>query len=70
MTIEEQKVNEAFLDADILRQIEKLSIRSTATCYKDMRMSDAFANEDSDNEDIDYEDICGVEEEDEKQKPF
>ena len=35
-----------------------------------MRMSDAFANEDSDDEDIDCEDICGVEEEDEKKRPF
>ena len=35
-----------------------------------MRMSDVFANADSDDEDVDCEDICGVEEEDEKQRPF
>ena len=33
-------------------------------------MSDAFASDGEEDEDVDWEDICGVDEEDDRERPF
>ena len=70
MMIEEQRVNEEFLEADILKGIEKLAKPQELPEYEHLHMSDAFTSEEEDDEDIDWEDICGVDEEDDRERPF
>ena len=68
--IEEMRVNEEFLERDILREIDKLAKRPEPPEFEEMEMSEAFMDEDSDDEEIDNEDVYGVEEDDERQRPF
>ena len=48
--VEEMRTNEDFLDADILQRIERLGKPPAPPEFEDMLMSEAFENEESDDD--------------------
>jgi exodeoxyribonuclease III len=68
--VEEMSINEEFLEADILKRIDQLSKPPKPPDFDEMQMSDAFRDDDSYDDESDIEDICGIEEEDMKQRPY
>ena len=60
--VEEMRTNEDFLDADILQRIERLGKPPAPPEFEDMLMSEAFENEESDDEsNSDCDDVCRLE---------
>jgi exodeoxyribonuclease III len=68
--VEEMRINEQFLNADILKRIEELAKPPPIPLFEEIEMSEAFRDEDSDDDDLECEDICGIEEEDLKRRPY
>ena len=67
---EEIRASGESLERDITEKIEKLAMRAETSTFEDMKMSDAFRDEESDNEEERDDEVYGIEEEDGKQRPF